>query len=117
MTNVYHYIITNLDLHTIDLTPYQYSETNITGMRFIDPENKILQKVAMHIFNNNPSFEYIAGWKLKLEVALIYDSISMLAEAINAAPILPTVSLNCSETNTVGWKSGQTVVNIMKSVC
>lgn len=32
MTSEYHYLITNLDLHTIDLSPYQYSETKITGV-------------------------------------------------------------------------------------
>lgn len=32
MTDKYHYIITNLDMHTIDLIPYQYGETNITGV-------------------------------------------------------------------------------------
>lgn len=32
MTDKYHYIITNLDLHTLDLVPFQYGETNITGV-------------------------------------------------------------------------------------
>lgn len=32
MTSEYHFLITNLDLHTIDLSPYQYSETKITGV-------------------------------------------------------------------------------------
>lgn len=33
MTSRYYYIITNLDLQTIDLEPYKYSDTNITGVR------------------------------------------------------------------------------------
>lgn len=32
MTHEHHYIITNLDMHTVELNPYQYSETNITGV-------------------------------------------------------------------------------------
>lgn len=32
MTNRQHYIITNLDMHTVEMSPYQYSETNITGV-------------------------------------------------------------------------------------
>ncbi|CAH0559162.1 unnamed protein product [Brassicogethes aeneus] len=38
MTSKHHYIITNLDLHTFELTPFTYSETNITGL--ITPETK-----------------------------------------------------------------------------
>lgn len=34
MTNLHHYIITNLDMHTLDLDPFQHSETNITGVSF-----------------------------------------------------------------------------------
>lgn len=33
MTSRYYYIITNLDLQTVDLEPYKYSDTNITGVR------------------------------------------------------------------------------------
>lgn len=33
MTERYSYIITNLDLQSLDLTPFQYSGTNITGVR------------------------------------------------------------------------------------
>lgn len=116
MTNEYHYIITNLDLHTLDLTPYQYSETNITGIRFINPESEVLRSVAFDIYDQNPSYDqYIVGWKIQLEVALIYDAMLMLAEAITTTPIVQPESLNCSD-NVGGWKSGQTVVNIMKSV-
>jgi ionotropic glutamate receptor len=32
MTNKQFYFITNLDMHTLNLTPFQYAETNITGV-------------------------------------------------------------------------------------
>lgn len=32
MTDIYNYIITNLDLHTVDLFPYQHGGANITGV-------------------------------------------------------------------------------------
>ena len=34
------------DLHTIDLEPYQYGGTNITGLRMVDPKNDIVQKAV-----------------------------------------------------------------------
>lgn len=47
MTNKHHYIITNVDLQTIDIVPFQFSETNITGVGDYRPET------LKHITNNN----------------------------------------------------------------
>lgn len=33
-------------MHTIDLEPYQYSGTNITGIRLVDPENPLMAHVT-----------------------------------------------------------------------
>lgn len=34
------------DLHTINLEPYQYGGTNITGVRMVDPNSKIVQSAV-----------------------------------------------------------------------
>lgn len=36
-------------MHTIDLEPFQYSGTNITGIRLIDPESPIMEQVSNYI--------------------------------------------------------------------
>lgn len=46
MTDYHQFIITNPDLHTIDLEPYQYSATNITGVRLYDPEDPRVQQIT-----------------------------------------------------------------------
>lgn len=46
MTDYHQFIITNLDLHTLDLEPYQYSSTNITGIRLYDPEDLRVQQIT-----------------------------------------------------------------------
>lgn len=46
MTDQHNFLITNFDAHTVDLEPYQYAGTNITGFRLVDPENEILKKFA-----------------------------------------------------------------------
>ena len=35
MSDPHKYIITNLDMNTLDLTPYQYGGSNITGVSLI----------------------------------------------------------------------------------
>lgn len=57
VTHQHHYIITNLDLHTIDLTPFQYSETNITGVS--DYYSIFDRKAILYNFLRNvPDKEY-----------------------------------------------------------
>lgn len=41
MTDQHHFILTNFDVHTIDMEPYQYSGTRITTLRLIDIVNPI----------------------------------------------------------------------------
>lgn len=36
-------------MHTIDLEPYQYSGTNITGVRLVDPNSPAMQQVMKMI--------------------------------------------------------------------
>lgn len=46
MTDHHQFIITSLDMHTIDLEPFQYSGTNITGLRLINPTDEVVKRVT-----------------------------------------------------------------------
>lgn len=48
MTDFHKFIITTPDLHTLDLEPYQYSGSNITGIRMINPEDPRVQQITRH---------------------------------------------------------------------
>lgn len=50
MTKHYRWIITNLDTHSIDLEPYQYSGTNITTFRILNTKYPLFNQLAR---NNN----------------------------------------------------------------
>ena len=39
MTSYYEYLITSLDIHSIDLEDFKYGGTNITAFRLVDPHN------------------------------------------------------------------------------
>ncbi|KAJ8944594.1 hypothetical protein NQ318_006008 [Aromia moschata] len=113
MTNLQHYIITNLDLHTLNLVPYQFAETNITGMIFVDLYDEELIRVAKQI---RPECEDLAGGKLRLEEALTYDAIMMFAEAIKAAsPIKPIGSMSCHDGTEI-FSSGTSLINFMRTL-
>ena len=51
MVDKYHFIITNLDAHTIDLEPFQYSGANITILRLIDTSSAPVSEYAEYMTN------------------------------------------------------------------
>lgn len=55
MTDNHRILITSMDMHTIDLEPYQYSGVNITGIRLVNPENPLMEHVTN--FLNEPKKE------------------------------------------------------------
>ena len=39
MTSYFEYIVTSLDLHSIDLEDFKFGGSNITAFRLVDPHN------------------------------------------------------------------------------
>lgn len=56
MTGAYRYIISDLDLQTIDLEPYQHSDANITGIRLVSPENELVLEVAKALYEEEDPY-------------------------------------------------------------
>ena len=46
LSDEHNILITNLDMHTIDLEPFQYGGTNITGLRMIFPDDPHVKAIA-----------------------------------------------------------------------
>ncbi|XP_063906335.1 glutamate receptor ionotropic, kainate 2-like isoform X2 [Zophobas morio] len=82
LTSHYNYFITNLDLQTINLEPFQYSEANITGIRIVDLSNELTYWKSQGIIRGdfNPHFDLS---KMKTETALLIDSVIVLAKVIS----------------------------------
>uniref|UniRef100_A0A182K4K3 Uncharacterized protein n=1 Tax=Anopheles christyi TaxID=43041 RepID=A0A182K4K3_9DIPT len=124
LTDHHQIIVTSLDLHTIDLEPYQYSGTNITGVRLLDPEEEKIKQVAdflnaSQIAKTLELHDGLNPAKMRVETALTYDAVLLFAEAlkhligIEPPRLLEPISLKCDEPTT--WKNGYSVINYMKS--
>ncbi|KAF2905279.1 hypothetical protein ILUMI_00899 [Ignelater luminosus] len=122
MTNKHKYIIINLDMHTIDLGPYQYSETNITGLRLVDPLKNIVKEAAEGIyfkrqelgFRTDEMDRFIGAWKLQAKAALIIDAIMLFANALEEVGEISAASILCNTTD--NWIHGDSIYNYMKTV-
>lgn len=101
-------------------------------MRFVDPDNEFLRQTAQAIYTHQPTNnedddfadqivdeiypDLLAGYKLKLEEALIFDAVQMFAEAINASrPLIKPTVIDCYNKDDKLY-SGTSIVNIMKGV-
>jgi hypothetical protein len=87
LTDHHQIIISSLDLHTIDLEPYQYSGTNITGFRLVDPDDPKSKQVAEFINASQVAktlnfSDGINPATMRSETALMYDAVLLFAEAV-----------------------------------
>ncbi|CAG7834172.1 unnamed protein product [Allacma fusca] len=139
MTYKYSYVLTTLDLHTIDLEDFRFAEVNITAFRMVDPNRPEVQTVLQqyqqqHSETNRNSFTGNYGsslWMtsngkapennhvqlLKTDTALLYDAVYLLAKALHVLDSSQRIEikrLNCSATDT--WPHGYSIINYMKMV-
>ncbi|XP_058444442.1 glutamate receptor ionotropic, kainate 2 isoform X2 [Malaya genurostris] len=124
LTDHHQIIITSLDLHTIDLEPYQYSGTNITGVRMVDPDEDKIRQItdflnASQISRTLELNEGLNPATMRIETALMYDAVLLFAEAlrylIGTDPPHPLEAIPLKCEDDVTWKSGYSVINYMKT--
>lgn len=119
MTEQQKYLITSLDLHTIDLEDFQYGKTNITGLRLIQEDTSEFQAVLKEVNNRlSRRKNSTALSTLKTETALIFDSVRLLALALEhmdtAKNIAAFPPISCNLMNK--GVDGTTLINFMKTI-
>lgn len=139
MTEKQSYLITSLDLRSINLEDFRYGRTKITGLQFIDFKSKTFEKVVDQLnrdpnlksarelthFNidknniiinsNNNNFKYT---DLLVQSALIYDAVSLLASSIrelDSGQSINAQSLTCENSGET-WQYGSSIINYMRSM-
>ncbi|RZF41431.1 hypothetical protein LSTR_LSTR000145 [Laodelphax striatellus] len=117
------YIVTNLDMQTIDLSPFMHGGTNITGLRMFDPEDEDVKEVLdnwKECPKNSKDGEDCApvigpDSQVHLETILVMDAVFLFAVALqhlsNTMDFAVT-PLNCSEDRS--WDHGYSIINFMK---
>lgn len=133
LSNKHHILVTNLDMHTIDLEPFQYGGTNITGLRLINPNDEYVKEIEdffekKFLEKSNPAEasdgeedaetlempEGLQADKMKLETALTFDAVMLFAHSLKRIADLKPDSVDCTDSNTI-FKSGTTLLNFMRS--
>lgn len=124
LSDSHHYIIMHPDMHTIDLSPYQFGGSNITGVRIVDPDDENIIEVATELHERmntyDPINEHFLGNRspqnvFRSKTALLYDAVYLFATALKDLNRhhLTAKQLFCNTTD--NWEHGYSVINFMKT--
>ncbi|XP_071445424.1 glutamate receptor ionotropic, kainate 2-like [Hetaerina americana] len=125
MASHHNYIITNPDLHTIDLEPFQYGGTNITGVQLIDPDDPLVNATLAEWAETERTGRVrmdeslltlnITSTTLRVGTALMYDAVQMFGRALHQLDSSQNVRLRALDCNTEGnWEHGFSLINFMR---
>ncbi|XP_075590538.1 glutamate receptor ionotropic, kainate 2 isoform X2 [Dermatophagoides farinae] len=142
MTENQNYLITSLDLHTINLENFQYAKTKITALSLIDFSSKELHDVINHlrfsyrfrslpqpssslssILSKSTTTSTFPDPPIRLantiltESALLYDSVRLFATALKDLDQSQSISMpTTSCTNMNPWLYGTSLMNYMRPI-
>lgn len=114
MTEFHSYLITSLDLHTIDLEDFKFGRTRISSLRIIDTTSKEFEDWERIAIKNNriPNPHVI-----NTQTALIYDAVKLLAIAmqeLDSSQSIEITSIRCE--NEIPWTHGSSLINYMRPI-
>ncbi|XP_063889783.1 glutamate receptor ionotropic, kainate 2-like isoform X1 [Scylla paramamosain] len=107
----YHYFITSLDLHTVELMDFRQGAT-FTGLSLMDPSSPLMQRITHDLESDSLRPDHVSLTPLKTEAALIYDAVHFFAKAVDdlsRSIRLYEVSLDCAGDST--WEHGTALLN------
>lgn len=121
LTDQHQFIITTLDMHTIDLEPYQHSGVNLTGVRLVDPAGERMVNVTAALAADDKTAGVAVSDGLTAEhmlthTALVYDAVALLTAALDQLAVeqVNTKQMACDSTES--WENGNSITNFMRNV-
>ncbi|GFQ84075.1 glutamate receptor ionotropic, kainate 2 [Trichonephila clavata] len=120
MTTEYQkYLLTSLDVHTMDWPQEIIGRSNITAFRLVNPENREFKTFLDEwIFSEQTIGKDVSSKQpITTEAALLYDALLSLSRALNEIDrgrAIQLKSLQCDGTDV--WEYGTIIANHMKMV-
>ena len=136
LTNEHQFIITSLDMHTVDLEPFQYSGTNITGFRMVSPHDPFVQDTTeffkqMYLKDRSREDKYhtsqideeedielvpvgLTAEMILLQTALTYDAVSLFHKVMAQHVNMSVEGVKCDNSESI-FVNGTSIFNSMKT--
>ncbi|KAI8421749.1 hypothetical protein MSG28_009715 [Choristoneura fumiferana] len=120
MSDEHSYIIMNPDFQTIDTDPFKHGGANITGVRFFDPSLESIQTYIKSInekvaeLTKEQIEDALAENGLTLNLALIYDAVTVYVAGIKATALEDGSNVTCEDNQS--WNYGSSLLNTIKTI-
>ncbi|XP_055926547.1 glutamate receptor ionotropic, kainate 2-like isoform X1 [Argiope bruennichi] len=117
LTEYHNYLITSLDFHTLDLTPFQHSRSNISAFRIVSPESQYYGREARTWIFGRKENSLKKEIPLTTETALLVDAVNLYAKALHAVSEVQTISSRSVSCDSPGlWPYGSDLIEAIKKV-
>lgn len=119
LTESHSYLITSLDLHTVDLEEFKYGQTKITGYRLVDVDSPELQGFLKdwEIISSRMDRKVPVPQTIRTETALMYDAVKLFAMGLHQLDLTKAVDfpvISCDMA--VSSSDGSSLINLMKPI-
>ncbi|XP_076357607.1 glutamate receptor ionotropic, kainate 1-like [Tachypleus tridentatus] len=116
MTEYHNYLVTSLDLHTVDMKQFQRGRTNITAFRLVSADHEQKGQGWEWTYEGGQYKKVFQQKKtLKTKAALVHDAVKMFALSLHNMSSDRTVriqSIFCDSPDL--WTHGNHLINVMK---
>ncbi|XP_025016477.1 glutamate receptor ionotropic, kainate 2 isoform X1 [Tetranychus urticae] len=120
LTEKHNYLVTSLDLHTVDLEDFKFGKTKISSFRLIDTSSTEL----ITLLDEWSSISTRYGRRtinppesIRTDTALIYDAVKLLATALqdlDQSQSIDITPISCE--NGLPWLHGSSLLNYMRPI-
>jgi len=111
LTEYQSYLITNLDLHTVNLEEFKYGGARITALRLVNSYNETQQTAIQEQLQD----KVFSGSPMQTEAAVIYDSLLLWAKALTSLARSKNIEISTLDCETEGFlEYGRSLINFMK---
>lgn len=121
LTRRANFLITSLDLHTLDLEYFRHSQSNITSLRIVREDHPLLKTLLAEWPSTSARFmpprSMVARPRhghLSAHSAMIFDGVELLARALVELERFETREISCEAGSS--WQYGATILNYVRQV-
>ena len=119
MSEYDNYLIASLDIHTLNLTEFQWTQTNITGLTMLDPKGQTVNynRSYWHDRSHKFSSEYNPNQVVSTTTALLSDALTAFAKSVEDLQRRQSIHsspISCESREP--WPYGTALINSIKMV-
>ncbi|PRD25530.1 UNVERIFIED_CONTAM: Glutamate receptor kainate 1 [Trichonephila clavipes] len=117
LTEYHNYLVTSLDFHTLELSAFQHSRSNISAFRIVSPDSQYYGREARTWIFGRKENSLKKEMPLTTETALLVDAVNLYARALHdVSTVQPISARSVSCDSPALWPYGSDLIEAIKKV-